>query len=220
MKKYLLSVLLIISFTAPSAFAETRYIHDVLRVDMRSGPTTGHRIINFLKSGTPVEVISTSDDGTWTQIKARGKTGWVQTQYLTKNRVAKDLLKEAVATAESLKEKNRSLSEQLKATQKELNELKKLQSSMEVTKNQLQTKLEKIQRTAEQAIQTEKNHNKLLKDYEIVQAELENLRNQNEILKHDNLKDGIKWGAICVLIGVIIALLIPRMTARKRRSEW
>lgn len=203
-----------------SASAETQYIHDVLRVDMRSGPTNGHRIVNFLKSGTAVKVLGKSDDGEWVEVDVSGRDGWIQAQYLTPNPIAKDLLDDAIATAASLKEKNKDLQQKLTSTERELNELKALQSKLDSSNNQLQTRLDELTRTSRTAIETAKNYAELQAKVVLLEGELENLEAKNIILKDSNLEEGIKWGALSVILGALLALMIPKMTTRKKRSEW
>lgn len=220
LKKISLIVLCFNVFTAFSVNAETQYIHDVLRVDMRSGPTNGHRIINFLKSGTAVKVLGKSDDEEWVEVSVSGKDGWIQAQYLTPNRIAQDLLDDALATAANLKEKNRDLQQKLSNTERELNELKALQSKLDSSNNQLQTRLDELTRTSKSAIETAEKYAELQKKVIIFEGDIENLKAQNTILRDSNLEEGIKWGALSVILGAILALMIPKMTTRKKRSEW
>ena len=76
-----------------TGYTETRYVIDVIRVDLRTGPSMDHRIIDFLKSGTAMKIIKTGPDSKWTQVKltrnGKDKQGWIQSQYLSAKPVAK-----------------------------------------------------------------------------------------------------------------------------------
>lgn len=203
-----------------SVLAQTAYIHDVLRVDLRAGPTNGYKIINFLKSGSAMEVIKTSDDGKWTQVMYRSQKGWIQSQYLTNEPIAKLKLVKANEQLNKTAQENSALKEQLTAAQKELRELKSVRSKLDSSNSTLQTELENLQRTAKNAINTERSYRKLQESTELLKVELENLKAENAILGEDNLKEGIKWGIIAIIVGALMAVMIPKMSGKKRRSEW
>ena len=60
----LLAFLLLFLNSASYSWAETnRYVTDDLTIPMRSGTTTSHKILKFLKSGTKVVIKETTEDG-------------------------------------------------------------------------------------------------------------------------------------------------------------
>lgn len=80
--------LIALSFTS---LAETQYIDDTLFAPLRSGKSNEYRIIHRgLKSGTAVEVLETDDESGYTLVRTPGgMEGWLLTQYLSKEPVAK-----------------------------------------------------------------------------------------------------------------------------------
>ena len=218
------SVLLLLTFcsliSTTQSFAKTAYIHDVLRVDLRAGPTNGYKIINFLRSGSKLTVLEESSDGNWIKVKYRDQTGWIQSQYLTDKPVAADLLVDAKAKLENALEENQSLKSRLQTTETELRELKAMRSKLDNSNSTLQKELENLQRVSKNAINTERSYRQLQENTELLKVELENLKAENTILSEDNLKEGIKWGIIAVFVGALLAVMIPKMSGRKRRSEW
>ena len=84
-------VLLCLSITSHAALAETVYISDELTVPLRSGPSNGHRILHAgLPSGTQMEVLGEDEAAGFTQIRTtRGTEGWIRTQYLVREPIAK-----------------------------------------------------------------------------------------------------------------------------------
>ena len=90
----LVSLLLISIFTfsaAPAVTAATAYISDELTVPLRSGPSNQHRILHRgLPSGTQLETLSVNEEAGFTQIRTtRGTEGWIRTQYLVSEPIAK-----------------------------------------------------------------------------------------------------------------------------------
>ncbi|MDX1692523.1 MAG: TIGR04211 family SH3 domain-containing protein [Ketobacteraceae bacterium] len=206
--------------SAQAAFAKTAYIHDVLRVDMRAGPTNGYKILNFLPSGTRLEVLGQTDDGDWTKVQHGSQTGWLQSQYLTYTPIAADRLEAANRRLEKLEKENVELREKLAETEARLNELQSIRSKLDSSNSTLQEELENLQRISKNAVNTERSYRKLQESTELLKVELENLKAENAILGEDNLKEGIKWGIIAVIAGALMAIMIPKMSGRKRRSEW
>jgi SH3 domain protein len=71
--------------------AETRYVSDELKVPMRSGASNQHRIIRFLKSGTPLKVLETDDETGFSKIElSDGKDGWVENGDMMSQPSARD----------------------------------------------------------------------------------------------------------------------------------
>ncbi len=203
-----------------NSLAETQYIKDEIRIEMHSGPTTGYRIIRYLTSGTHLNVIGKSDNGKWLNVEARGVKGWVQSQYATQAPIAKALLKTARQEVATLQQKNKTLENQLIETQAELKSVKTLQSSLTASTSKLKSKLSGIEKTASNAINTERSYQLLQEQTELLNVKLEKLEEENKILANDNLEDGIIWGIMAVIAGVILALTLPKMSTQKRKNEW
>ena len=64
-----------------NGFAETMYVTDVLKLTLRSGPSTEHKILSVVESGQQVEMLEPGED--WSLVRiANGKEGYVLTRYL------------------------------------------------------------------------------------------------------------------------------------------
>ena len=203
-----------------NSYAETQYIKDEIRIEMHTGPTTGYRIIRYLTSGTTLKVISKSNDGKWLNVDVRGVKGWIQSQYATPSPIAKALLKTSQQEVTTLLEKNKNLETQLIQAQSELKSVQTLQSSLTSSASTLKKKLSSIEKTANNAINTERSYKLLQEQTELLNVKLEKLEEENKILANDNLEDGIIWGIVAVIAGVIMALALPKMSTKKRGNEW
>lgn len=214
---------LAMAFSAPVMAAiapgEVLYVHDMLRVDLRAGPTNTHKIIDFIRSGTPLKVIGESPDGVWFQVEASGKQGWIQGQYLTPERVARDLLVDMQGENDKLRKQNDVLQEQLSELRDELKSLKTAHRQLNSGSAQLQRELENIQRISKEAISTEASLHQLTERNQLLQTEVEKLTQENSLVKSDNRREGIQWGSLAVAVGVLIALIVPRLGQRRRRSD-
>jgi SH3 domain protein len=99
------------------AEAEQAWVGDrEVRLQLRTGPSTGHRIIGEINTGDPVTVLSHEED--WTQVQtAAGDTGWIPAGFLANEpppatRLAQ--LEEQVASLRAELDTTRSESEQLR----------------------------------------------------------------------------------------------------------
>ena len=120
----------------------------------------------------------------------------------------------------SLQTENSALKAQLAETRTELGGLKSDHSKMSNSTEKLQQELDRIQKVSRNAIATEAAYRQLQEEAELLKVDIEKLKVENIRLSEDNLKEGIQWGAGAVLLGVILAWLISKSSAKKRRSEW
>ena len=79
---FLLFLALIVAATSLPAFAETRYVSDVLIITLRSGAGDEYKVLKTLKTGTPVEVLD--EKGNYFKVRTKdGQEGWALKQYLS-----------------------------------------------------------------------------------------------------------------------------------------
>jgi len=73
------------------AHAETMYVGDIVKITVRTGPGTEHKIITMVKSGQQVEVLQ--PDIHWSEVRLKnGKQGWVLNRFLTTEKPCRLLL--------------------------------------------------------------------------------------------------------------------------------
>ena len=65
---------------APLAHAETGWVDDQVRLNLRTGPGNQYRILASVETGDSVEILSRGDG--WIEVRAEGKSGWVPDGYL------------------------------------------------------------------------------------------------------------------------------------------
>jgi SH3 domain protein len=112
---------------APLAQAETAWVDDQVRLNLRTGPGNQYRIISSVETGDSVEVLERGDG--WIQVNAAGKQGWVPEGYLLSEPPAKVKLARIETELEQLRarakqtgddtEKLRGENQQLEARESE-----------------------------------------------------------------------------------------------------
>lgn len=215
MRKTLLLLLLLPLF----AHAETVYISDALTVPMRRGPSTGHKIVHAgLPAGTPLEVLGEDQAAGFTHVRTQnGTEGWVQTQYLVEQPIAKDRLAVATKRIQTLEAELKTLRENLKEARGTRTELERNNSQLAKQTEQLQAELAEIRRVSATSI-AQYEENKQLK------AQLQEFQTQNtqltERVRQLERNVTLRWmlaGGGLVLLGLLLGAWIK---SRPKRSTW
>jgi SH3 domain protein len=212
---------LMASFLPLHAQSETiSYVSDELTVPLRSGTSNQHRIILFIKSGAALKILEVSEDGSYSRVSTPdGKEGWVDNSNLMNQSSARDrlvgannklsksreMVKDLKKTIADLKTKNRNLNNQLAASDKKGGALEgDIAHLKKVTANPLA--LANKNRTLEDDLKTATTLN-------------EQLKNKNERLSDDSIKEWFILGATVSLGSLLFGLLITRIRWQKK-SSW
>ncbi|MEM7098133.1 MAG: TIGR04211 family SH3 domain-containing protein [Pseudomonadota bacterium] len=214
-----ISILCVGTILSGFTHAETLYISDELTVPLRSGPSSQHRILHRgLPSGTVLEKVGEDVDAGFTEIRTqRGTEGWIRSQYLVTQPIAKMRLAQVQSelirvrnTLETVREENSSLS-QSNASQRSAGE----QSASRI--DALEEELAEIKRISASALETNKE-NKLLNETNTrLRDELDDLAEAYDRLEANVRNEAILIGAGLILLGLIAGALIK---SRPQRSAW
>ena len=196
-----------------------RWIHDELRVDMRTGPSFQNRIIDFLASGTPITVLEANDDG-WIRIRAKGEEGWIQEQYTTGTPIAADRLAAAERRLAEVRAERERLAAALEEIRGEAGNLGTAYEEASAEVARLNAELERIRRTSAEALETAAALDALQDEAAAMRARMEDLASENVRLAGDNRAAGIKWGVAAVLAGALLAWIAASVGGRRKRSDW
>ncbi len=206
---------------AVQAWSETRYVSDELSIPMRTGASNKHRIVYFPKSGTPLTVKETSEDGNYVLVTSPGgKEGWVEAQYLMNQASARDRI---VSVSKKL-EQSRALEKELKQQVKELNaENRELSEQVKQFQREIKSQessMEKLKRISANPVALA-NKNKSLEDQlSKVTSTNKLLTEENEHLKDASTKDWFILGAAVSLGSLLFGLLITRINWKRKRHSW
>ena len=208
--------------TAPQSVAqETQYISDMVLVPVRSGPGTDYRIVNRgLPSGTALLVYDLSDDGEWTEIETRGGTrGWIPTQYLQKEPPAGLLINDLRLELEQVRGERDRLVSQLNQSSTEVTEADETIVDLTTTLESTQAELTEVKRVSAAALDLDLMNQQLVAELESERSEADLLRLENVRLRERIANNQILDGALAVLLGVILAVVAPRLWPKKKRQD-
>jgi len=199
-----------------------QYVSDELTIPMRTGPTTSHKILKFLTSGTMVDVLDVSDDKKHTRIvliEDESKSGWVETRLLMSQPSAREQLIAANKSSQALKEKQATLKTELAELQKKNAELQDVQSQLENKYLDLQNTLAKLRTNAAEPIRIADENEQLKQQLHNEQNKNIDLVKKNAFLADQNIKQWFMIGAGVSIGSLILGLLITRIRW-KRRDSW
>jgi SH3 domain protein len=207
-----------------AAVGEVNYISDVLNVPLRSGPSTAHRIIHRgLPSGTQLTILATDEDAGFTQVRTDGGLeGWVTSQYLIGEPIARDKLAAAEKRlvglkAEIDKEREARVSIQSEYKETEANN-RKLNSEVQA----LTKELEELKRISADPINEHAHNVELTQQNQRLVGELEKLSSMTRQLKDNVQLEWLLYGGALVLIGLLLGVVLkarPRQTTYSRYTK-
>jgi len=206
----------------PAANAQdTQYISDMVLVPVRSGAGSDYRIVNRgLPSGTALLIYGQSDDGERTEVETRGGTrGWIPTQYLQQEPPAGLLINDMRLELEQVRGERDRVVSQLNQSSSEVNEADETIVSLNTRLESTKAELTEVKRVSAAALDLDLMNQQLVAELESERSEADLLRLENVRLRERIANNQIMDGALAVLLGVILAIVAPRLWPKKKRQD-
>ncbi|ENO8416486.1 SH3 domain-containing protein [Vibrio mimicus] len=196
MKKLICMVLF--SMLAAPTFAQDRYIADKLFTYMHSGPSNQYRILGSIDAGEKVKLLDVNKDSGYSQIAdERGRTGWVESRFITRE------------VSNALR---------LPALEKELAEVKKqLANARQNADSEKAGLAESLELRNQQIADLERNYGDISKQLTDSQTEIRELRAKLDTQKEDLLLKYFTYGGGVAGIGLLLGLVLPHIVPRRKR---
>jgi SH3 domain protein len=196
-------------------FAETRYVTDLLKLPLRTGPSTEYKILDLVKSGQQLEVVEPGKD--WSKVRLpNGKEGYVLNRYLVGQPTSAVQLAKLQVKYTSLRQQSTALIEENNRFKQENKTFKSTLDSNETALNKLETDYKELKTGAAEFLN-------LKKKYKEVSTKLaEQTKKANTLDKELSgleMNQYIKWflaGSGVLLVGFIIGFSARR--GRRRPS--
>ncbi len=200
---------------------ETQYVSDKVLVPVRSGAGADYRIVNRgLPSGTALLVFAESDDGEWAEIETRGGTrGWIPSQYLQQEPPAALLINDLRVELEQARAERDRVVSQLNQSSTEVDEADETIIGLTTTIERTQAELTEIKRVSAAALDLDLMNQQLVAELESGRSSADLLRLENVRLRERIANNQMMDGALAVLLGVILAVVAPRLWPRKKRPD-
>jgi len=220
--KKLATLLLALSSITTQLQAETMYIDDTLLVPLRSGEGTGFRIVHKgLKSGTQLEIVNKNLETGYSLVRTpSGIEGYLPTRYLSAEPIAKIKLAQAQKQVATLTNQNNTLSTELRTLQSAFKDLEGKHSKASKSLASNTQELSRVKAVSADALNLDQRNRELRKDNEELRNQIELLDVENARLKDKSESSMMMIGGGLVLLGVILALIIPLLKRNKKSDSW
>ncbi|MCG6893022.1 MAG: TIGR04211 family SH3 domain-containing protein [Desulfobacteraceae bacterium] len=213
MKRWLAAILVGIWFAAPAG-AEMMYVTEIVKITVRTGKGTDHKIIELLPTGEQVNVVEKGPE--WSRVQlSGGRQGWVLTRLLTQEPPSRIEL-------EKLRKEHRELLEKTKKPLEEINRLESENAMLQKAMDDLRNAYEQLQASNESLEQHTAEASALKDRYQQASAELDEARSRadalSERLSGIQRDKVIRWflaGAGVLVLGILIGVFAR---PRRRRS--
>lgn len=212
----LLVFTLLVAATA-AAQANARYVTDELTINLRRGAGNEYRITKLLEAGARVEVLEELEGG-WSHVRtADGEQGYVVSRFLTTTPAARDRLPAVQRRVDNLENANDELRQELARTLDGSEELGQLKRELVAENESLRNELQEIRSASANAVRINRENKEFRERLLMLQSEIEQLRHENKTLK--SRREGMKVGAMVLVAGILIGLVLPLFRSR-RRGNW
>lgn len=213
-------LLLCISFSSSLALAAPGWINDSFYVPVRAEAGTGYRIVHRgLKSGTQVEILTWQPGAEWAKIRSGNTTGWVETQYLSRQPTAQLRLDKAIADKEQTQAKYGTIKDDFKAITQERDEFKQRSEELEIRLKEKVSELSHLENLAQDPIRLEKANQALNEELSLMRTALQKAEAENSLLKNDQTFHGWLLGLATIIGGMVIGWFFKSRSDRKT-SSW
>ena len=208
---------------APSAVqaAEDRvYIRDTLYVPLRGGQSAEHRILHRgLRSGTELTVLEENPDTEYSLVRTRsGLEGWLPTQYLTTEPIAREQLEAAERRAAETARSDAEAKSRVKDLETEASGLRDQIAAAEQDAERFKAELINLTRLAANVIEIDEENRAHESRLAGLQREIEHLNQVNLLLADDTRQDWFLRGAGVVLAGLLVGFWFTRRIYNRRNT--
>jgi len=211
---------LVLTLLTPlTALAATKYVSDDLVITLRTGQGNQYQIIKTLKAGTLLTVLDQTDTG-YTHVRTSdGTEGWVRTQYLSDTPTAAIVLEKTQAKLAKLQDKYAETQQELSALRKDKAQLDSQYSKLVNDNKSTSEQLDKLAKVAAHPKQLADENADLRQKYAKISDQYQLLKQENQVLNDRSKRNWFLAGALVVIIGIVIGLLIPKLRFR-RKDSW
>jgi len=196
-----------------NGLAESMYVTDLLKLTLRSGPSTEHKILSVVESGYQVEMLEPGED--WSLVRiADGKEGYVLTRYLVPEPTHNVRL-------EKLQTKHKAIVQQAATLLEENTRFRNESKKLKATSDRNEKALKKLHTDYDKLKAGSADYIELKEKYKTVSGQLAEQTKRAAALDEDlraiEINQYIKWflaGSGVLLVGFIVGYSARRQRRR------
>lgn len=222
MKKTLLTLVtfFILSTTIVDAKNNTIYVTDNARFMLRSLPVTNSKIIKMLPSGAELTVLKQDKSTGFSHVRtSKNRKGYILTTNTINKPISKWYLDRAIKKLDSMQQEKDLLKEQLSQLQTKKSIPTGSNPTLILENKNLSKKLANLSKTSADATHIKQQRDHLQERFITIERSFEQMKRENQILKDSTQQDWFLYGGFLSLLGVILGILLPKLSRRNRHSS-
>ncbi|WP_018146066.1 MULTISPECIES: TIGR04211 family SH3 domain-containing protein [Thioalkalivibrio] len=211
--------LLMVAWSGAAA-QQTRYISEELEVGVRGGPSNQNRIVSAVRAGQPVAVMEQSGDG-WSRVRLpSGNEAWILTRYLQDEPHSRERLAEVEAELAEIRSGADDQEGRIAELLDRRNALTAERDELQAQLAEMETELEELRDIASRPQEIQRENRRLEENLIDARDSADEYRRQVEVMQADSQRKWFMTGALVTVGSVILGIVLTRIPARRRRSEW
>ncbi len=213
---------LILGLITSSCLADTVYIRDIIYVPLRGGQSSEHRILHQgIKSGTRLERLEENEDTGFSRVRtSQGLEGWIQTQYLVTEPIAKDQLADMADKLARLEDNYREALAQLEEASESASSATEEMQQLQDTVTRLESELAEVTNLAANEIQIKQENVRLVAEADQLAEEIDELVKANANLRDSTTQNWYLIGAGTVFGALLLGMLLGRQLFTRKNGGW
>jgi len=204
-----------------SVNAKTVYVTDSMKYTLRSTESNRSKILRMIPSGTPLTVISENKDNHYSKVKTNsGVEGYILTRHTLNKPISSWYLAKANKKLETLQQQFETVKQELNQIKGNNDKTLSSNKSLSKEREQLSNELNDLRQTAANAVQLKHDRDQSRKKIITLSNELKEVSHENQMLKDSANQDWFLYGGILSLFGVILGFILPKLSWRRKTSNW
>jgi SH3 domain protein len=208
-------------FSVASLAADIRFVGGEQSIALRDGAGEDYAIVyRGIPPGTRLTVAHISDDGLWADITAdNGITGWIPTRNLVLEVPVQQKTPASVKPAPGKGDINAELDTGVPAPTTDPADILNRFNTCESEFNAVAQELHQLKQVSGKAVQLDIDNHRLVEESENLRSDVKMLQAEKQRLLDKLQSEDFMNGALAVLLGVVIALIAPRLVPKRRKSS-
>lgn len=210
-------VALILFAPAQGLAQQQCYVAEIQEITVRTGPSLENKIVQIVKSGSPVEKLK--EEGDWALVRTdTGREGWVLKRYITRETPARAQFEDFKAKNAELIDKADKVDAIIGKYEQQHKTLQQNLSDLQAQHAALKNQYESLAQANSDVADMTRKHQENKAALETARQDLEKIKRENETLR--DLSD-VKWflaGAGVFFGGWLFGYFIGR-SARKKSNR-
>ena len=200
-----------IIFLSTAAQAEPMYVTNTIKITLRTGPGTDHKVVRMLNSGLAVELLEAGGD--WSLIQLLdGMEGWILSRFISSDKPSDLVLRELARKYEKLLARSTALQEENKQLKTENERLSRELETSETSLSQTSSNYSTLKKESTEFLELKAEHEKAAGELSKQSQRAKELREQ--LLERNIML--MLAGAGVLLLGFIIGFSTKK--SRRRSS--